>query len=73
VSAPRQVACPTCERVATAHDPKVAPFCSARCQEIDLGRWLAEDYRIPDPVTDASGGGVEGLPAPGEAPAGRRS
>jgi hypothetical protein len=23
------------------------PFCSARCQTIDLGRWLGETYRIP--------------------------
>ncbi len=24
------------------------PFCSGRCQLIDLGRWLGEEYRIPD-------------------------
>jgi len=24
------------------------PFCSTRCQLVDLGRWLDEDYRIPD-------------------------
>jgi endogenous inhibitor of DNA gyrase (YacG/DUF329 family) len=23
------------------------PFCSLRCQTIDLGRWLGESYRIP--------------------------
>lgn len=23
------------------------PFCSARCRQIDLGRWLGEVYRIP--------------------------
>jgi endogenous inhibitor of DNA gyrase (YacG/DUF329 family) len=23
------------------------PFCSFRCQTIDLGKWLSEDYRIP--------------------------
>jgi endogenous inhibitor of DNA gyrase (YacG/DUF329 family) len=23
------------------------PFCSARCKAVDLGRWLAGDYRIP--------------------------
>jgi endogenous inhibitor of DNA gyrase (YacG/DUF329 family) len=23
------------------------PFCSPRCQTIDLGRWLGESYRIP--------------------------
>jgi endogenous inhibitor of DNA gyrase (YacG/DUF329 family) len=24
------------------------PFCSARCKLIDLGRWLGEEYRLPD-------------------------
>jgi endogenous inhibitor of DNA gyrase (YacG/DUF329 family) len=24
------------------------PFCSARCKQIDLNRWLTESYRVPD-------------------------
>jgi endogenous inhibitor of DNA gyrase (YacG/DUF329 family) len=24
------------------------PFCSSRCRIIDLGRWLGEEYRVPD-------------------------
>lgn len=24
------------------------PFCSARCQLVDLGKWLGEEYRIPE-------------------------
>ncbi len=24
-----------------------APFCSTRCAEVDLGRWLKGPYRIP--------------------------
>ena len=40
------------------------PFCSTRCQLVDLGRWLGEDYRIPDrdtvvwpsPTGDGEGG-----------------
>ena len=43
------------------------PFCSERCRMADLGRWLDEDYRIPDGV-DVSGGGTEGVPAAGEEP-----
>ncbi len=36
--------CPVCRKVgAQAH----RPFCSKRCADIDLGRWLNEDYRIP--------------------------
>jgi len=27
-------------------DAKYQPFCSKRCADIDLGRWLKEDYRV---------------------------
>jgi hypothetical protein len=36
--------CPICNRPAT---PEQKPFCSARCAEVDLGRWLTDNYRIP--------------------------
>jgi hypothetical protein len=30
----------------------VAPFCSPRCKDADLGRWLRGDYRIAaEPAT----------------------
>lgn len=28
-----------------------APFCSQRCADVDLGRWLGERYAIPGPET----------------------
>jgi uncharacterized protein len=35
--------CPICGKpTAAAH----RPFCSARCRDIDLGRWLKGNYRI---------------------------
>ena len=36
-------------------DPAWRPFCSERCKMADLGRWLAEDYRVPaePPVPEA--------------------
>lgn len=37
--------CPVCNR--TPPDARFRPFCSARCRQVDLGRWLAEDYAIP--------------------------
>ncbi|HET7594381.1 MAG TPA: DNA gyrase inhibitor YacG [Stellaceae bacterium] len=36
--------CPICGKPAQA---KHGAFCSARCQMIDLGRWLKGDYRVP--------------------------
>jgi uncharacterized protein len=36
--------CPICGKPATI---KHRPFCSARCAQIDLGRWLKGNYRIP--------------------------
>ena len=60
--------CPGCRQAVPPARAGVAdpfPFCSARCQLIDLGRWLDEDYRIAD-GDDQSGGGVDGAPAAGE-------
>ena len=36
--------CPICGAPSAA---KTRPFCSTRCAEIDLGRWLKGSYRIP--------------------------
>ncbi len=46
--------CPACE-APTQH--RFRPFCSKRCQDMDLGRWLRGTYRIPTEEV------------PGEAPA----
>jgi endogenous inhibitor of DNA gyrase (YacG/DUF329 family) len=40
--------CPICGKPAT---PKHRPFCSARCAQIDLGRWLKGNYRIESDET----------------------
>jgi endogenous inhibitor of DNA gyrase (YacG/DUF329 family) len=40
--------CPTCGKaLPDPRDPKVAPFCSARCKQIDLGQWLKGAYAVP--------------------------
>jgi endogenous inhibitor of DNA gyrase (YacG/DUF329 family) len=50
-----QLACAICGKTAirgAVVDAKrgvdAFPFCSFRCQTIDLGNWLSEEYRIPD-------------------------
>jgi len=48
-----EMACPICKR------PTVEawkPFCSRRCADVDLGRWLTGGYAIPvEEDTDEDG------------------
>ena len=45
--------CPVCGKPA---DQKYRPFCTKRCADIDLGRWLKESYRVPtDETPDTEG------------------
>lgn len=50
--------CPSCRGVSKRDGNKLFPFCSERCQLVDLGRWLDEEYRVPD-EPDTSGGGID--------------
>ena len=45
--ATRATPCPICKKPAPRDGNKLYPFCSERCSQVDLGRWLNEDYRIP--------------------------
>lgn len=58
------MACPICNKPT---DPKYRPFCSRRCADVDLGKWLNESYRVPTqeeapldetPEDDAEKGGL---------------
>jgi endogenous inhibitor of DNA gyrase (YacG/DUF329 family) len=42
-------ACPICGKPADAHH---RPFCSKRCGDIDLNRWLSGVYAIPTAGAD---------------------
>jgi endogenous inhibitor of DNA gyrase (YacG/DUF329 family) len=45
---PRIVTCPTCNaRVKWTPRNEFRPFCSERCQLIDLGAWADEQHAIP--------------------------
>ena len=39
--------CPICEQVFDTETSASMPFCSPRCKQIDLGRWLGEEYGLP--------------------------
>ncbi len=38
------MSCPTCAKTPV---PQYRPFCSRRCADIDLGKWLTESYVLP--------------------------
>ena len=55
MTAPKAAPCPICGKPA---EPRYRPFCSRRCADVDLARWLNESYRIPD----AAAGEDDALP-----------
>ena len=57
----RLVKCPICGRPAAA---KTRPFCSVRCADVDLGRWLTNSYAIPV-AEDEQEGEAEPVDRPG--------
>ncbi len=51
--------CPTCQQQFDTTRTEAMPFCSDRCRQIDLRRWLDERHsvtveRIPDEIEDES-------------------
>jgi len=36
--------CPICQKET---DTRFRPFCSKRCADVDLGKWLGGDYAVP--------------------------
>lgn len=48
--------CPICGKPSVA---RFKPFCSSRCADIDLGRWLKGSYVIPGEAIDEA---EEGAP-----------
>ena len=50
---------PKCPICGTPARPETRPFCSDRCRDVDLHRWLSGQYAIPvvesDEAADGSG------------------
>lgn len=46
--------CPVCKKPLVE---KYRPFCSVRCSDIDLGRWLKESYIVPTEEQPETGSG----------------
>ncbi len=48
-----QAKCPICGKPAVE---ELRPFCSRRCADVDLGRWLTGQYRVPAAAAEADEG-----------------
>jgi endogenous inhibitor of DNA gyrase (YacG/DUF329 family) len=46
--------CPICGKPSTQ---RFRPFCSRRCADVDLHRWLGGVYRVPTDERPTDGGG----------------
>ncbi len=55
--APKRPRCPICDKAAS-RDFK--PFCSRRCADVDLGRWLGESYVVEGASLSVGSGGEDG-------------
>lgn len=53
--------CPVCDK---NPDKVYRPFCSRRCADVDLGRWLNASYAIPSNAPDDLEGAAEAMKAP---------
>lgn len=38
---------PRCPQCGKPRQKEFRPFCSVRCRDLDLGKWLNESYTIP--------------------------
>ena len=54
-------ACPICDKPASAHH---TPFCSARCKDVDLNRWLQGGYVIAGRPDDEAASAAAGRDEP---------
>jgi endogenous inhibitor of DNA gyrase (YacG/DUF329 family) len=66
--------CPVCRRALgeDAQETRFRPFCSKRCADVDLGRWLKGTYTIPavenDDESEDGAGESEGQDGEGSSP-----
>ena len=49
--APKTRPCPSCG-AGVRVDAETFPFCSKRCRQVDLAKWLKEEHRISRPVEE---------------------
>lgn len=55
--------CPVCRKPALV---RYKPFCSRRCADVDLGRWLSGTYAVPVAPSEDDENGDDGFEEPRE-------
>jgi uncharacterized protein len=60
--------CPICSKAA---DQTYQPFCSKRCADVDLNRWLSGAYAVPGAPVDEDDDGPSSQPETGGGGRGR--
>ncbi|NRB05546.1 MAG: DNA gyrase inhibitor YacG [Rhodobacteraceae bacterium] len=58
------MSCPIC---ANDTDKRYRPFCSRRCADVDLAKWMSGSYIIPGPPDDSEEAALEAYEAEIEA------
>jgi endogenous inhibitor of DNA gyrase (YacG/DUF329 family) len=49
----KRSSCPICKKpVEPRAENRSFPFCSVRCRQVDLGKWVSEEYRVADRPAD---------------------
>lgn len=59
------MSCPICQKPT---DPAYRPFCSRRCADVDLGKWLTGAYSVPSTDPDDAEAAADALEREDEAP-----
>ena len=54
--------CPICKTPTDSEVHREFPFCSARCQERDLGNWASEKYVVSEPIFSEDDGEPDNAP-----------
>ena len=62
----RKTSLPRCPLCGKATEPAFKPFCSKRCADIDLNRWLSGVYAVPVKEDDDEDGERPAEGGPGE-------
>lgn len=60
------MSCPICRKPV---GPAYRPFCSRRCADVDLGRWLTGSYVIPGPPAEEDAPSADAPRGRGDPPA----